>query len=53
MRVAIEMARQTLDVFLGREPTLEEQEQIPPLYEMPVTPVPLRKVVSSEDESDE
>ncbi len=35
MRLAHDAAYRALYAFLGREPTLQELEQIPPLYEQP------------------
>lgn len=45
LRFAQQAARDALIVFLGREPTLEELSQIPPLYEPPVVNASLGHIV--------
>ncbi len=47
MRRAHEAAVDILWAALGREPTVEELAQVPPLYDLPVAAIPLSQLVPS------
>lgn len=50
MRLAQDAAREVISAALGREPTLEELEQLPPLCELPVFNVALKDLAKEEDD---
>lgn len=47
MRLAQDAAHEVLWAALGREPTLSELEQLPPLFEGEIIGVPLKELVST------